>query len=37
MLETFVNDKYNAILFSAIDRKAAAPIVNKAVVPASPC
>jgi ribose transport system substrate-binding protein len=31
MLETFVNDKYSAITFSAIDRKAAAPIVNKAV------
>ena len=25
MLETFVNDKYSAITFSAIDRKAAGP------------
>ena len=31
MLETFVNDKYTAITFSAIDRKAAAPIIEKAV------
>jgi len=31
MLETFVNDKYTAITFSAIDRKAAASIVDKAV------
>jgi ribose transport system substrate-binding protein len=31
MLETFVNDKYNAIEFSAIDRTAAKTIVNKAV------
>jgi len=31
MLETFVNDKYTAITFSAIDRKAAQDIVNKAV------
>jgi ribose transport system substrate-binding protein len=31
MLETFVNDKYNAITFSAIDRQAAKSIVNKAV------
>jgi len=31
MLETFVNDKYNSITFSAIDRAAAAPTVKKAV------
>lgn len=31
MLETFINDKYTAVTFSAIDRKAAAPIIEKAV------
>jgi ribose transport system substrate-binding protein len=31
MLETFVNDGYNAITFSAIDRDAATPIVNDAI------
>jgi len=31
MLETFVNDKYTGILFSAIDRKAASSIIDKAV------
>jgi ribose transport system substrate-binding protein len=31
MLETFINDEYTAITFSAIDRNAAAPIVDKAV------
>ena len=31
MLETFTNDKYTAITFSAIDRTAARPIVNKMV------
>jgi len=31
MLETFVNDKYTAITFSAIDRDAAKPIIKKAV------
>jgi len=31
MLETFVNDKYNAITFSAIDRDAPKPIIEKAV------
>jgi len=31
MLETFVNDKYNAITFSAIDRAAPKDIVEKAV------
>lgn len=31
MLETFVNDDYNAITFSAIDRDAATPIVNQAI------
>jgi ribose transport system substrate-binding protein len=31
MLETFVNDKYNAITFSAIDRDAPKPIIEKAI------
>ncbi|MCU0508393.1 MAG: substrate-binding domain-containing protein [Anaerolineae bacterium] len=31
MLETFVSDKYNAITFSAIDRDAPKPIIEKAV------
>lgn len=31
MLETFVNDKYSAITFSAIDRQAAGSIVQRAV------
>jgi ribose transport system substrate-binding protein len=31
MLETFVNDKYSAITFSAIDRDAPKPIIEKAV------
>jgi ribose transport system substrate-binding protein len=31
MLETFVNDKYNAITFSAIDRDAPKPIIEKAM------
>ena len=31
MLETFINDKYNAITFSAIDRTAAKAIIKKAV------
>jgi ribose transport system substrate-binding protein len=31
MLETFVNDQYTAITFSAIDREAAGPIVQRAV------
>jgi ribose transport system substrate-binding protein len=31
MLETFINDKYNAITFSAIDRLAAKAIIQKAV------
>ncbi len=31
MLETFVNDGYNAITFSAIDRDAPKPIIEKAI------
>lgn len=31
MLETFINDKYTAITFSAIDREAAQSIIQKAV------
>jgi ribose transport system substrate-binding protein len=31
MLETFVNDQYTAITFSAIDREASGPIVQRAV------
>lgn len=31
MLETFISDKYTAITFSAIDRTAAAPIIDRAV------
>jgi ribose transport system substrate-binding protein len=31
MLETFVNDGYTGVTFSAIDRKAPAPIIEKAV------
>ena len=36
MLETFVNDKYNAITFSAIDRDAPKPIIEKAVAQGIP-
>ena len=36
MLETFVNDKYSAITFSAIDRDAPKPIIEKAVAQGIP-
>jgi ribose transport system substrate-binding protein len=36
MLETFVNDKYSAITFSAIDRDAPKPIISKAVAQGIP-
>jgi ribose transport system substrate-binding protein len=36
MLETFINDKYNAITFSAIDRDAAKPIIAKAIAQGIP-
>jgi ribose transport system substrate-binding protein len=36
MLETFVNDKYNAITFSAIDRDAPKPIIEKAMAQGIP-
>jgi ribose transport system substrate-binding protein len=36
MLETFVNDKYNGITFSAIDRDAPKPIIAKAMAQGIP-